>query len=162
MTWQPLLVDASRDRAWEGVQAIVNHLAPLVRAPGDDPSLASGTTGQAVLHAYAGRNAYQTQDQAAVAIRCLEHAVAAMTHKPAPASLYDGLTGMGWAISHLDSLLPGLDGADDLAEIDELLLDHLDRSPWPGPYNLCDGLVGFGVYALERLPRPAAVACLRG
>src|SRR5262249_36568549 len=24
-----------------------------------------------------------------------------------------------------------------------------------------DGLVGFGVYALERLPRPAAAACLR-
>jgi hypothetical protein len=84
-----------------------------------------------------------------------------MRNNSAPASLYDGLTGVGWVIAHLDDKLPGLDGADDLAEIDDILLDHLDQSPWPGPYNLCDGLVGFGVYALERLPRPAAVACLK-
>jgi hypothetical protein len=50
--------------------------------------------------------------------------------------------------------------ADDLAEIDEVLLDHLNQSPWRGEYDLIEGLVGIGVYALERLPRPAAVACL--
>jgi hypothetical protein len=49
---------------------------------------------------------------------------------------------------------------DDLAEIDEALLDHLDQSPWRGDYDLIEGLVGIGVYALERLPRPAAAACL--
>src|SRR5262249_39549787 len=54
----------------------------------------------------------------------------------------------------------------DLVQIDEALLSHLDRSPWPDDYDLVNGLVGFGVYALERLSpgadadRPAAVACL--
>jgi hypothetical protein len=53
-----------------------------------------------------------------------------------------------------------LDGEDDLAEIDDVLLEYLSPSPWPGPFSLGDGLVGFGVYALERLRRPAAIACL--
>jgi hypothetical protein len=38
--------------------------------------------------------------------------------------------------------------------------EHLALSPWPGDYDLISGLVGFGVYALDRLPRPLAAACL--
>jgi hypothetical protein len=67
---------------------------------------------------------------------------------------------VGWAIAHLRRLWPGWDGEDDLAEIDEVLLDHLDQSPGRGDYDLIEGLVGFGVSALERLPRPAAITCL--
>jgi hypothetical protein len=67
---------------------------------------------------------------------------------------------VGWAIAHLQGRLPELDGEGDAAEIDEALRCHLDPSPWTGDYDLIDGLVGFGVYALERLPRPGAVACL--
>src|SRR5262249_46814583 len=93
-------------------------------------------------------------------VACLRHALAAMRERPGPASLYDGLAGVGWATAHLKSRLPDLDGEDDLAEIDDVLLEYLSPSPWPGPFNLGDGLVGFGVYALERLPRPAAIACL--
>jgi hypothetical protein len=161
MTWQPLLEDALQDRVLEAVQAIVEHVVTRGPELGDDHSLAGGTTGLAILHAYATLTGCQDQAHAAVAVRCLEHAVAAMRSNAAQASLYDGLTGVGWAIAHLDGRLPGLDRTDDLAEIDDILLDHLDQPSWPGPYNLCDGLVGFGVYALERLPRPAAVACLK-
>jgi hypothetical protein len=160
MSWQPLLQGACKDRALEGVEAIVDHLAPLGRDPDGNCSLACGTAGLAILHAYTGLTGYQTEDHAALAIRCLEHALAAMSSEPASASLYDGLTGVGWALAHLDGRLPGLDVEDDLAEIDVVLLDHLDQSPWPGPYELCEGLVGFGVYALERLPGTVAVACL--
>jgi class I lanthipeptide synthase len=49
---------------------------------------------------------------------------------------------------------------DPLAEIDEALLHYLEHSPWQADYDLIRGLAGFGVYALERLPRPGAVACL--
>src|SRR5262249_52724928 len=65
-----------------------------------------------------------------------------------------------WALSRLQEFLPGFDGETDAAEIDEVLLRHLGQAPWRDNYDLVSGLAGFGVYALERLPRPAAVACL--
>jgi lantibiotic biosynthesis protein len=52
------------------------------------------------------------------------------------------------------------DAEDPLEEIDAALLHYLDHSPWTADYDLIRGLAGFGVYALERLPRPSAVACL--
>src|SRR5439155_18851690 len=42
---------------------------------------------------------------------------------------------------------------DPNAEVDAALLDYLDQSPWTGEYDLIDGLVGVGVYALERVQR---------
>jgi hypothetical protein len=77
-----------------------------------------------------------------------------------PASLYSGLTGVAWAAAHLRGQFPDLDTEAITDEIDEVLLEHLSRSPWPDTYDLIGGLVGFGVYALERGPRPGAVACL--
>jgi len=45
-------------------------------------------------------------------------------------------------------------------EIDQALLTVLGRQSWVGDYDLISGLVGFGVYALERFTRPSAVRCL--
>jgi hypothetical protein len=112
-----------------------------------------------VLHGYLAQ-AEPGQDHAALAGRYLRSAAAAVAEKPVTASLYSGLTGLGWAMAHLQGRLPDFDGEGDAAEIDDALRCHLDRSPWPGDYDLIEGLVGFGVYALERLPRPGAVACL--
>jgi hypothetical protein len=54
------------------------------------------------------------------------------------------------------------DGAadDGAGEIDEALLGLVRTQPWTHDYDLISGLVGMGVYALERLPRPAAQQCL--
>jgi lantibiotic biosynthesis protein len=157
MSWRPLLEGALEDRAWESVQAIVNDLE--IGHSVVEPSLAGGTTGLAVFHGYLAQTE-RGQDQAAIARRYLERATGALADNPTSASLYAGLTGAGWAIAHLQGRIPGLDGEQDLAEIDEVLLNHLDQSPWGDDYDLISGLVGFGVYALERLPRPAAAACL--
>lgn len=54
----------------------------------------------------------------------------------------------------------GDDGDDGAAEIDDALLGLVRMQPWPHDYDLITGLVGMGVYALERLPRPAAQQCL--
>ena len=40
------------------------------------------------------------------------------------------------------------------------LVEHVGLSPWRGHYDLISGLVGFGVYALERLPRAGGRECL--
>src|SRR5205814_920463 len=45
-------------------------------------------------------------------------------------------------------------------DVDGALLRLVASPLWSGEYDLVSGLVGFGVYALERLPRPAAVATL--
>jgi hypothetical protein len=51
-------------------------------------------------------------------------------------------------------------GDDGAAEIDDALLGLVGMQPWPHDYDLISGLVGMGVYVLERLPRPAAQQCL--
>jgi hypothetical protein len=153
MSWQPLLQGALKDRALESVQAIVNDLARLSLAPAGDPSLASGTAGLALLYGYLAQ-AQGAPDHAATAVRLLEQATAALADKPVWASLHGGLAGVGWTLAHLRVRLRGLDGEDDLAAIDEVLLDHLGQSPWRDDYDLISGLVGFGVYALERVARP--------
>jgi hypothetical protein len=159
MAWQPLLQGDLKDRAWERIRAILHDLSTLAKDPAGDPSLAGGTSGLALLYGYLA----QTEggpDHVATSKRYLEHATVAMADQPSAASLYSGLAGVGWATAHLQGRLPGLDGEDDLEEMDDVLLEHLDQSPWDGDYDLINGLVGFGVYALERLPRPRAVACL--
>ena len=65
-------------------------------------------------------------------------------------------------MEHLRGRLFEEDGDEDdpVQEIDEALSMPLQRSPWLGDYDLITGLVGLAVYALERLPRPAAVNLL--
>lgn len=80
--------------------------------------------------------------------------------------LFGGICGLGWSVAHLCQLLapvpdlaqPGEDGPfeveddDPTADVDELLIHHLQRAEWNGSYDLISGLVGFGTYFLERFP----------
>jgi hypothetical protein len=150
MGWQPLLKGGLKDQALERVAAIREGLSTRQRDLDDSPSLANGTAGLAILYGCLAQ-AEGGPGHAAEAIRCLCRATVAVTHQPGSASLYGGLTGLGWALAHWQGRLPGLDGEEELAEIDQLLLENLEQSPWPETYDLIDGLVGFGVYALERL-----------
>jgi lantibiotic biosynthesis protein len=82
-----------------------------------------------------------------------------------PNALHGGLSGVGWTIVHL-----GNRGAVDCevhqetktlwdnatAHIDSLLVQDLQSGARTGPYDLLEGVVGWGVYLLERLPRQAA------
>jgi hypothetical protein len=112
------------------------------------------------LFAYLAESRAAAEDEAA-AQHCLRQAIAAVSEVEAPASLYSGLTGVAWVAAHLGERFPDLDSQPVCQEIDEALLEHLSQSPWPGTYDLIGGLVGFGVYALERGPQAAtAVACL--
>ncbi len=125
-----------------------------------DPTLAGGMAGLAILHGCLAQTE-GGQDHADLSAQLLQRATAAVVEAPGSASLYGGLAGVGWALAHLQQRLPGLDSEDDLAEIDEALLEHLDQSPWPETYDLIDGLVGLGVYALQRGTGAGATACLK-
>src|SRR5260370_3225027 len=158
--------------------------APDAVAAADDtqsnPPLAGGTAGAALVFAYrAGRGdgpgAAGDSDAAAV---LLERTTEALATTPLAPDLYGGFAGVAWTAEHLYSppftpapapaaaeTLAAPEAAEDdaedpLAEIDVALLRYLDHSPWTADFDLIRGLAGFGVYALERLPRPSAIACL--
>jgi hypothetical protein len=68
-------------------------------------------------------------------------------------SLYGGAARVGWTVAHHAS---GEDADAACAAIDEVLLRQVDG--WTRDYDLISGLVGFGVYALERGEVGAALA----
>jgi len=123
-------------------------------------SLAGGRAGLAVFYAYLAIARRSKSDRSA-AFRFLDQARVALGSVTMPPSLHSGFTGVAWAMEHLERRLGASDGDEARAAVDGALLDLLGRSPWRHDYDLMNGLVGFGVYALERLPRRAAAACLR-
>ena len=154
--WRPLLDGDLAARANDAVQGIAVALTDAAAAAtGDlDASLGgSGTPAYALFYRYlakAGGIDYEERID-----ELLDHASEAVATTPMSAALYSGFTGVAWAAEHLS----GTNEEDVNEEIDQALLTAL-HTPWRGDYDLINGLVGFGVYALERVHRPSAVACL--
>jgi hypothetical protein len=165
--WEPVLSGSvSGSAAREAILSIASELhcrdgGPL--SPGD-------LCDQALLFTYLAharcKSASQWQDRA---VSCLNLAAERLPAAPeCSTALYRGLCGIGWTMEHVGQLLVGdasadaVEGeADDLLEdVDRLVMRRLERRSWPGPYDLISGLVGIGVYSLERLPRPLAVKTL--
>jgi class I lanthipeptide synthase len=161
-TWKPLLQDDLAAQALDAVRDIAVALeSQEEKESGRYASLAGGLSGQALFYTYL---ALQTGEEAPAerAAQLVEKAVDVLAETPLPANLYTGFAGVAWTMEHLRGRLfeEESDEDDPVQEIDEALLSPLQRSPWPGDYDLITGLVGLGVYALERLPRPRAVTLL--
>src|SRR5262245_59573542 len=155
--WEPVLHGPLAGRA---VEAAVQIGEALRAVPVTDPGLARGAAGRALLAAYLSRVVpgagfeRDARDLVAAAGDLLRPGRAIPT-------LYHGITGVGWVIEHTRDLLPRMPG-DPASAIDDALLDHLAGSaPCYGRYDLLEGLVGVGVYGLERLPRPSAQVLVR-
>jgi lantibiotic biosynthesis protein len=160
--WKPLLQGELAEQARQTVQEIAAALKSNGSTEGArSSSLAGGQAGEALFYTYL---ALQTGDEAAAeqAAQLVEQAAEALAVQPLPPNLYTGFAGVAWTMEHLRGRLFEEDGDEDdpVEEIDEALAIPLQRSPWPGDYDLITGLVGLAVYALERLPRPAAVNLL--
>ena len=127
-----MLFDAEADRARALVEAIATALADP-----DQVSLADGWAGLALVHGYRAKaGAEGAQDLAGEA---LEHALGGITAVP---WLFTGYAGIGFALQHLDA-----DAGEALEELDGLVARALAvASAW----DLTDGAIGLGVYALER------------
>ena len=120
--------------------------------------LSGGRAGQCLLHAYLALHG-AGDAYADTAIELLDRATAAASELRMSSSLYLGFPGIAWTAAHLAGRLFAED-EDGNREVDEILLRSLAQAPWAGPYDLFHGLVGLGIYALERLPRPSAMSCL--
>ena len=146
--WTTLLEGPLRERALQTADEIAEVLRG--RQGDEGPTLASGLAGRAFLFAELERgqprNEHRTQAQ-----QLILGAASALEEQPLLPWLYAGFSGIAWSIERLGTL--GVPSIDNLEEIDEALLGLVSRQPWSANYDLIVGLVGIGVYALERLPR---------
>lgn len=169
--WRPLLSGPERAQALEAVEAIAAVADDAIRRWAeryDDPagmnaaSLACGRAGVALFYAYRAATGLAAGDDGR-AEALLEETIDAMGEKALDSSLFCGFTGVAWVTEHLERMAPlaeadTIDG-DPNAEIDEALLEYLGTPRADAEYDLIDGLVGIGVYALERLPKDSGIAC---
>jgi lantibiotic biosynthesis protein len=149
--WKPLLRGSLQSQALETAESIVRDVAALPL--GRDPGLIGGYAGYALFFDAAARAlAPKWMEHAA---RSLQRAAALFTRKSRPPrGLHEGLAGIGWAAAHLSARHPELEVEELCLWVDESVDAELNRSPWPHPCDIRDGLAGMGLYAAKRLPLP--------
>lgn len=173
--WCPLLDGDHADDARAAIIDVATALKTRPPAGGLDPegagsqeqrlveeiseiSLERGRAGYALFFDYIARVGLDPNGDA-TADMFLDEAVDKIPELDLAPSLYMGFLGVAWALQ----VVHGKDASDEIdpnEEIDDVLSAFVSRSSWSGDYDLMSGLVGIGVYALERLPRPAAALCL--
>jgi lantibiotic modifying enzyme len=160
--WQPLLKGELRQKAERTIQEICPALEPTDSNLREGPDLLAQ---YALLHAYLALVTGDDQHEQAVT-RFLDASIERLAETPIRPALHGGFTGIAWIVEHLQhppfaaSEEATTESEDPNSDIDAVLLSHLGAPTWKETFDLTAGLVGFGVYALERLPRPSAVACL--
>ena len=154
------------------IMVIIHEIAQALRHPpaawipwetdGAEPyriargaSLAHGSSGISLFYAYLSQISNTGTPFADEADRFISHACDALEITPMQSGLYRGLSGIAWTVQHLQGLLytEALEDqeADPNEEIDRLMLNH--RSD-PENFDLWEGCIGVGVYALGRFPHP--------
>jgi lantibiotic modifying enzyme len=165
--WSPILTAEAADDALRVVDEIAADLRKSLDEPRPEspswlrrgPSLAGGDAGIAAFFTYLDPiRPGQGYDD--LAMELLERAIDTTGAVQAPPGLYSGFSGVAWTLEHLRGRLFEDEGEDPGEDVNAALIEHLGLSPWRGHYDLISGLVGFGVYALERLPRPGGRECL--
>jgi lantibiotic modifying enzyme len=166
--WSPILSGETAGHARQAIAEIAADLRqvflaqPRPESPSwtrRGPSLAGGDAGQSCFFAYLDR-ARPEEGHDDTAMELLERATETTGEMQAPPGLYSGFSGVAWTLEHLRGRLFEDGGEDPGEEVAAALREHLALTPWRGHYDLISGLVGFGVYALERLPRPGGRECL--
>jgi hypothetical protein len=154
--WKPLFDESDA----QAVKAVVEQIAQAVAQDTGslEGGLLTGHAGRALFFGYLAES-WSRDDYAELAQQQLERALDKLPDM-VELGLYEGLAGVAWTVQHLLDLEPGPN--DGCGSIDRNLCRLVSLRPWPGRYELCRGLVGLGLYALERLPRPAAAECLAG
>lgn len=166
--WSPILSPEAADRALRVVEEIAADVRQSAEGPQEEaptwlrrgPSLAGGDAGEAYFFAYLDQ-VRPGKGYDDLAMTLLERSIEATGTLQAPPGLYSGFSGVAWTLEHLRGRLFEDDGGEDPGEeVIAALSEHVSLSPWRGHYDLISGLVGFAVYALERLPRPGGMECL--
>jgi lantibiotic modifying enzyme len=141
------------------VVSIAEELLKRSRSAQSIVDVGRGDAGEAVLFAYLAEACDETRYHRHVEVllaRCME----GIASDHLPAGLYGGFAGIAWAFAHLAKR--GVASADvDLTEVDGALIKTIEAEHLVGPFDVVSGLSGLSVYAVERLPDPAAHQALR-
>lgn len=163
LDWEPLLEGERARRAEAALASILADLEGSHEDAHEGGSLAGGQAGLAVLYAHLAL-ARPGQGWEAKSEAALERAIAFLGSSVMGPGLYSGFTGIAWTLDHLRRIQgaggPAEPGEDPNQDIDEALMDFLDRSPWTSDYDLISGLAGYAAYGLGRLDRPGGRAVL--
>src|SRR5262245_23154331 len=151
--WGPTLWGEDALIARESATRVAEQLAAGAEADGFQ--LGAGEAGIALALAYLSRS-LDRPDWLDAARSCWARALAQLAEAPAGPGLYSGFTGPAWVSAHFRDML--FDEPDDQAheEIELILAHHLRSFDRYTGYDLISGLVGIGVYALERWPQGRA------
>jgi hypothetical protein len=149
-TWTPVLDPSEAEQAFGIVRDILREADVAT-----DPSLCCGSSGLAVLHGYAAL-AGLTGNGGDRAVELIDHAGAVLAKRPTMPWLAEGFSGVAWAAAHLEreGMIPERRGRYE--QIDAALETLLSDASVGKYFELLYGIVGLGVYALERLPDPNA------
>lgn len=148
--WTSLLDGALAVRALEALEAIALALPERNNHPG----LAGGEAGSALFYRYLSQ-AQPNREWEARAMTHLDQAVTALGEGVLGPTFYSGFTGIAWTMDHLQGVAAESLEEDPNEEIDGALEEYLGRGRWKGDYDLISGLVGYGVYGLDRVGRPS-------
>lgn len=156
--WAPVLEGEDAERAERIIGRIAEALAPEALAGGDDASFATGLVGPALFHAQ--RHAVDPRaGHDLVAARLLDTAVEQSASIADSPSFFSGITGLAWTVQHLRAIAdPGL--VESIDDVEAALVSALDDEPHPIAFDLTNGLVGLGIFALERGESPRSLAAL--
>jgi len=143
--WQPIFSgDEGRDfvgRALHLADQLRRRGRPARPSPIEEASIA-------LFYSYCWEVAGRPDDASSVR-ESMKYLRAALSSDPMPPTLYGGLLGIGWVAEHLASYVNGLpENLND--EIDGALASGLESAAWQGHFDLVSGLVGVGLYSLER------------
>lgn len=179
--WSPILSPSNKIMisAQEAIDAIAHAVKARDYESSKRETLHHRTYEDALLYSYlaVAQNDFVWATQAA---ESLNQAIDEAAQQPGYLGLFGGLGGLGWTVEHVSRLLSqvsppagddpnidveGDDEGGELAaieedlngEIDVAILRNLRDFTSSNPYDLISGLVGFGVYFLERLPKETAI-----
>ena len=163
LAWRPVFSGDLAAQMLAIVDDIADATAGPVEPPGNLPAedapawrcSLDALAGQSLLHAYLALHG-GAEARADTAIALLDQATDAAGELTLTPSLYFGFAGISWVATHLAGRLFE-ETQDNCLEVDEVLLATLADPLWNARYELLSGVVGMGVYARERLPRPSAV-----
>ena len=164
--WHPIVVGTAAEEILSAVGEIAEalHHPPAAWIPrereGVEPyritrgaSLGHGSSGIALFYAYLSQIFKANPVFADEAHRFITHACDALEIVPMAGGLYRGISGIAWTVQHFQGFLYDDESydpeTDPNVEIDRILLDHWSK---PEKFDLWEGCVGLGVYALERYP----------
>ena len=170
--WRPIIEGGLRDEVNEVIMAVARvfrkyELGDFTQ--NDDqkepylslrsPSLYGGQAGVAVFYTYLAQiRPGEGHEKSAVFF--LNQAIQKTASALSAPSLSNGFIGVAWATEYIRQRIQADDLGDPNESVDNALRILLSRFPWKGSYDPINGLVGIGIYLLERVPDPVAVECL--